>query len=186
MTEFEKMCAGQEFDRNHADITAIRNRAEQLLLTLNTSTSEKHRPIYEQLLANFRNDSVICTPFQCEFGKTISIGHNSFLNTGIIMLDNAEIIIGNHVMIGPGTHFYTPTHSLNHLERRDWSAWSLPIKVEDDVWIGGNVSICQGVTIGARSVIAAGSVVTKDVPADTMVGGAPAKAITKLVNITAS
>ena len=96
------------------------------------------------------------------------------------MLDNASITIGNHVLIGPNAQFYTPSHPLDYRKRREWEIICLPITVEDDVWIGGNVVICQGVTIGARSVVAAGSVVTKDVPPDTMVGGQPAKLIKRL------
>ncbi|PCK09262.1 MAG: acetyltransferase [Alteromonadaceae bacterium] len=179
-SEFEKMRLGESFDRNNPEITEIRTKAEALLIAINTSTSDKSRVLFDQLFDHLGEGSIVRPPFQCEFGKTISIGDRSFLNSGVIMLDNADIRIGNHVMIGPGTHFYTPTHSLDYRERRNWQAYSQPIVVEDDVWIGGNVCICQGVKIGARSVIAAGSVVTEDVPCDTLVGGTPAKKIRQL------
>ena len=184
MNEFEKMRAGNAFDRDHPDIVAVRTQAEKLLIAFNTSTDEHHRSLLEDLVGHLGKDSVIRPPFQCEFGKTIFIGEHCFLNSGIIMLDNAEIRIGDHVMIGPGTHFYTPTHSLDYRQRRDWQAYSSPITVEDDVWIGGNVCIYQNITIGARSVVAAGSVVTRDVPPDTLVGGTPAKVIRQLNNGT--
>ena len=96
------------------------------------------------------------------------------------MLDGANITIGNNVMIGPSVQFYTASHSTNHLERRQWQTFCKPITVEDDVWIGGNAVINQGVTIGARSIVAANAVVNHDIPADCMVGGTPAKIIKKL------
>ncbi len=180
MNEFEKMRAGNEFDRDHPEIVSIRTRAEKLLIAFNTSTGDHHRSLLERLFDHLGGNSVVRPPFQCEFGKNIFIGDHCFLNSGIIMLDNADIHIGNHVMIGPGTHFYTPTHSLDYKQRRDWQAYSSSIEVEDDVWIGGNVCIYQDIKIGARSVVAAGSVVTRDVPPDTLVGGTPAKAIRQL------
>ncbi|WP_339133112.1 MAG: sugar O-acetyltransferase [Candidatus Electrothrix sp. GW3-4] len=180
MNEFEKMRAGNDFDRDHPDIVSIRRQAEELLIAFNTSTSDLHRPLLERLFDHFGTNSVVRPPFQCEFGKTIFIGDHCFLNSGIIMLDNTDIHIGNHVMIGPGTHFYTPTHSLDYKQRRDGQTYSSPIRVEDDVWIGGHVCIYQDITIGARSVVAAGSVVTRDVPPDTLVGGTPAKVIHQL------
>lgn len=114
--------------------------------------------------------------------KNIFIGDQTFVNAGAIWLDNAPITIGSHVLIGPNSQLFTPTHSLDYRSRRNWETWCLPITIEDDVWIGGNVCICQGVTIGARSVVAAGSVVTSDVPPDTLVGGTPAKVIKALNN----
>ena len=96
------------------------------------------------------------------------------------MLDGAKITIGSNVMIGPATQFYTPSHSLDCLQRRKWETFCKPITIEDDVWIGGYVVINQGVTIGARSVVAANSVVNSDVSPDTLVGGAPAKVIRQL------
>ncbi|MFT7561911.1 MAG: maltose O-acetyltransferase [Flavobacteriales bacterium] len=180
MSEFKKMRAGNDFNRDDPEIRSIRTEAEKLLIEINSSISELHRSLFERLFECIGKGSVVCSPFKCEFGKTISIGDKCFLNSGIVMLDNADILIGNNVMIGPGTNFYTPTHSMDYKQRRDWEAYSLPIKVENDVWIGGNVCICQGVKIGARSVIAAGSVVTHDIPPDTLVGGIPAKVIRQL------
>ncbi|GAB1620987.1 sugar O-acetyltransferase [Agarivorans albus] len=94
----------------------------------------------------------------------------------------AELLahLGKGSIICPNSQFYTPTHPLDYQRRRTWEVTSLPITVEDDVWIGGNV-VCQGVTIGARSVVAAGSVVTKNVEPDSLVGGMPAKRIRALV-----
>ena len=110
----------------------------------------------------------------------IEIGDNTFINMNVVMLDGANIRIGNNVLVGPSAQFYTASHSLDHLSRRKWETFCLPITVEDDVWIGGNSVINQGVTIGARSVIAANSVVNSDVPPDCLYGGTPAKLIRHL------
>ncbi|MDP2571884.1 sugar O-acetyltransferase [Vibrio penaeicida] len=182
MTEFEKMCAGVDYDAFSPEFDELRNNAFELLQKINRTQFEAGKPYVAELLNNVGENSIICPPFHCEYGKTISIGHDSFLNMGVTMLDNAPITIGNHVLVGPNTQFYTPTHSLEYQKRRKWEIICLPIVVEDDVWIGGNVVICQGVTIGARSVVAAGSVVTKDVAPDTLVGGTPAKVI-KALNV---
>ncbi|MDX2321303.1 MAG: sugar O-acetyltransferase [Moritella sp.] len=184
MSEFEKMCLGIEYDANSPEFDLLRNRAFDLLQNINQRQFEAAKPYVAQLLNHVGENSVVCPPFLCEYGKTISIGNDTFINMGVTMLDNAPIKIGNNVLIGPSTQFYTPTHSLDHQRRRKWEVQCLPIVVQDDVWIGGNVVICQGVTVGARSVIAAGSVVTKDVAPDTLVGGMPAKLI-KIINAEA-
>ncbi len=180
MNEFEKMRAGNEFDRDHPEIVSVRTRAEELLIAFNTSTSDHHRSQLEQLFGCFGKNSIVRPPFQCEFGKNVFIGDHCFLNSGIIMLDNTDIHIADYVMIGPGTHFYTPTHSLDYMQRRDKQTYSSPIEVEEDVWIGGHVCLYQDIKIGARSVVAAGSVVTRDVPPDTLVAGTPAKVVRQL------
>ncbi|MDX1302804.1 sugar O-acetyltransferase [Photobacterium sp.] len=182
MTEFEKMRSGELFNGRDPEISALRQQAERILLKIQTTGSDQHPGLFRQLFGSFGKESIVRVPFSCEFGQTVHIGDYTFINAGVIMLDGADIRIGNNVLIGPGVQFYTPTHSLDHRSRRKWETWCKPITVEDGVWIGGNVSICQGVTIGARSVVAAGSVVTKDVLPDVMVGGTPAKVIKTLVN----
>lgn len=181
MTEFEKMCNGQDFDPSSPDIVSIRDNAYRLKQLINQYPGEAPREYLSELLGSIGEDSFITPPFLCEFGKTIHIGHHTFLNMGVTMLDNAEIRIGDNVLIGPNVQFYTPSHSLDYRSRRKWETFSRPITVEDDVWIGGQVVICQGVTIGARSVVAANSTVTRDVPPDTLVGGSPAKVIRALL-----
>ncbi|WP_019616108.1 sugar O-acetyltransferase [Psychromonas ossibalaenae] len=180
MNEFEKMQQGLDFDALAPEFDELRDQAFALLQSINQRQFVKAKPYFNKLLKSFGDNSIICPPFLCEYGKTISVGRDTYINMGVTMLDNAPITIGNNVLIGPSTQFYTPTHPLDHRKRRNWEFQCLPIIVEDDVWVGGNVSICQGVTIGARSIVAAGSVVTRDVPPDTMVGGSPAKFIKHL------
>ncbi|PSU02611.1 sugar O-acetyltransferase [Photobacterium gaetbulicola] len=177
MTELEKMVNGMDFDGEDPEILAIRDNAYRLKVAINQHPGDAPRKLLEQLLGSFGEDSHILPPFLCEFGKTIHIGSHTFINMGATMLDNAEIHIGNNVLIGPNVQLYTPSHSLDHHSRRRWETFAKPIVIEDDVWIGGHVVVCQGVTIGARSVVAANSTVTEDVPSDTLVGGSPAKII---------
>lgn len=182
MTELEKMQQGQAFDPCDREIQALRQQTFTLLQQFNRTLSDKGRSLAKKIFNQLGSRSTITPPFLCEFGKTISIGDNCFINMGVTMLDNAPILIGNHVLIGPASQFYTASHPLDYQGRRAWEFSCKPIVVEDDVWIGGNVVICQGVTIGARSVVAAGAVVTKDVPADSLVGGNPAKVIRSLLD----
>ena len=180
MTEFEKMQLNLKHNHFSPELMQLREQAFNLLQKINQCQYKQAKPFLKQLLKSMTDMSFIYPPFYCEFGKTISIGNESFINMGATFLDNAPITIGDHVFVGPNAQFYTASHPLDYRKRRKWETTFLPITVEDDVWIGGNVVICQGVTIGARSVIAAGSVVTKDVTPDTLVGGQPAKLIKHL------
>nr|WP_202819731.1 sugar O-acetyltransferase [Thaumasiovibrio subtropicus] len=177
------MCQGLDYDAYSPEFDQLRNQAFDLLQKINTRQFEAAKPFVAQLLGSVGEGSIICPPFQCEYGKTITLGTGSFINMGVTMLDNAPITLGNNVLVGPSSQFYTPTHPLDYRQRKKWEITCLPIVIEDDVWIGGNVVICQGVTVGARSVVAAGSVVTRDVPPDTLVGGMPAKPIKDLREI---
>lgn len=177
MTEYEKMTSGQIFNGGDAEIARLRDEAFRLLRRINDNgTIMETLGWFRQLLA-LGDDSYIAPPFRCEFGKHISIGRSCFINMGAIMLDGAQIRIGDHVLIGPNCQLYTPSHSLDHLSRRRWETFCKPITVEDDVWIGGNVVINQGVTIGARSIVGANAMVARDVPPDSIVGGVPARII---------
>lgn len=180
MTEFEKMQLGLEYDDFGDEMTALKESAFELLQKINQCPAAKAKPFFKKLLKNMPDKSFIYPPFHCEYGKTISIGEYSFINLGVTMLDNAPITIGDHVLIGPNAQFYTVSHPTDYRKRREWVTTCLPITIENDVWIGGNAVICQGVTIGARSVVAAGAVVTKNVAPDSIVGGVPAKLIKSL------
>ncbi len=181
MTEYEKMAAGQPFDGQDNSIIQVGQRALNLLLQINGEANFQQRlHYYQSLFAAIGPASVVQIPFHCEFGQSITIGAHSFINMNVTMLDGAAITIGDNVLIGPNCQFYTPSHSLDYRQRRNWETICQPITVESDVWIGGNCIINQGVTIGARAVIAANSVVTQNVPADTLYGGTPAKMIRAL------
>lgn len=180
MSEFQKMLSGEDFDNFSDELMALRKSAFSLLKQINSEHFSEATPHFKKLLNHLGEKSIICPPFTCEYGKSISVGANCYLNMGITMLDNAAITIGDHVLIGPNVQFYTPSHPVSFSERRKHIILRAPIIIENDVWIGGNVIINQGVTIGARSIIAAGAVVNKDVPADSLYGGIPAKFIKQL------
>lgn len=180
MNEYQKMLNGELFNGGDKQIAAVRDKAFGLLKQINQlGTFSASKALFHQLLDHLGN-SVITPPFHCEFGKQISIGNRSFINMGVLMLDGAQITVGDHVLVGPNVQFYTASHSTDHLSRRRWETFCKPIVIEDDVWIGGNVVINQGVTVGARSIIAANSVVNNDVPQDVVVGGAPARILKHL------
>ncbi|MFE2049601.1 DapH/DapD/GlmU-related protein [Streptomyces sp. NPDC059459] len=119
---------------------------------------------------------VIYPPFFTEYGLNTSFGENVFVNQGCTFLDKGGIQIGNGVMIAPKVSLITGGHPLPRAERREYLSFA-PIVIEDDVWIGTAAVVTQGVTIGAGAVVAAGAVVTRDVPADTVVAGVPARVI---------
>lgn len=180
-TELEKMLSGQVYDGADQKIDIIRTNAKKSLMAFNNHQDpDQQHALQEQLFGKVGSNSLIQPPFHCEFGKTIEIGNNTFINMNVVMLDGANIKVGNNVLIGPSAQFYTPSHSLDYRSRRKWETFCLPITIEDDVWIGGNSVINQGVTIGARSVIAANSVVNSDIPPDCLYGGTPAKLIRHL------
>ena len=180
-TELEKMLSGQVYDGADQEIDTMRSNARKSLIAFNNHQDpDQQHTLQEQLFGKVGSSSLIQPPFHCEFGKTIEIGDDTFINMNVVMLDGANIKIGNNVLIGPSAQFYTPSHSLDYRSRRKWETFCLPITIEDDVWVGGNSVINQGVTIGARSVIAANSVVNSDVPPDCLYGGTPAKLIRHL------
>lgn len=107
------------------------------------------------------------------------MGKDFYANNGCILLDGCEIKIGDYVKLAPNVQIYTAEHPLDHVERRAVES-GRPVTIGDDVWIGGGAIILPGVTIGNRAVVAAGAVVTKDVQADTIVAGCPARVIRDL------
>ncbi len=119
-------------------------------------------------------------PFRCDYGCNISIGENFFANFNLTILDEAPVVIGDDVFIGPNVSIYTACHPIEADKRSTRQEWAEPVTIGNDVWIGGSATILPGVTIGDRVVIGAGAVVTKDVPSDCVVGGNPAKIIKRI------
>ena len=124
-----------------------------------------------------------CKTASCSFiflRFEIAIGKRSFINFDCVLLDCNRITIGDEVLIAPGVHIYTATHPVDAKQRRAGVEFALPVRIGDGAWLGGGAIVCPGVTIGARSVVGAGSVVTKDMPPDVVVGGNPARVIRKI------
>jgi maltose O-acetyltransferase len=133
-----------------------------------------------ELLGAFGEGSVIRPPLYCDYGYRTTVGARTFANFGLVILDVARISIGDDVQIGPNVQLLTATHPLEAGPRRDKWESAQPITIEDNVWLGGGVIVCPGVTIGENTVVGAGSVVTKDLPADVVAMGSPARVLRSL------
>lgn len=159
-----------------AEVNASIVRAQKLCGRLRTMTihDEDYRVLMEELIPNFPKTALICPPFHCDHGHGILIGENVFINYNATMLDGGYIRIGKNTKIGPNCQFYTPNHPMDFMERREPKETAHPISIGEDCWIGGGVVIGPGVTIGNRCIIAAGSVVTRDIPDDSLAAGVPA------------
>ena len=177
-TQKELMQAGELHLAFDEELVSERNRAKQLCWAFNNSKplSRDSADILEKLLPNSENP-YIERPFYCDYGYNITTGRNFYVNHGCTILDGAEVIIGDDVLLAPGVVISTPSHPLDEKLRLEGYEVAKLIRIGDAVWIGANATITQGVTIGRGAVIAAGAVVTKDVPEYTVVGGVPAKII---------
>lgn len=175
-TELEKMRSEELYYFTDPEILKSLIHAKNTCAKLQTISifDDEYRTIIEDLIPGIPKDTVICPPFHCDHGNGIIIGKNSFLNYNCVLLDGGYIRIGNNVLIGPNCQLYTPHHPMNYVDRREKKETASPITIGDDCWLGGNVVVCPGVTIGERCIIAAGSVVTKDIPADSLAAGNPA------------
>lgn len=174
-----KLMAFDPFESAHI---AARKRAKKLCRQLNSFSADQmkaRKPIYEQLFASI-GSAYIESGFECDYGYNIFIGEKFYANHHCVMLDAAEIRIGDRVLLGPGVHLYTTTHPVNTQERASGKQLVAPILLEDDCWIGGNSVIMPGVTIGHGAVIGAGSVVTHSVAANTVAAGNPCRKIRPL------
>ena len=180
MTERENMLAGLPYDPGDPDLRDGRARAVALTVAINAEPDRDRRGALVNELVNAADRKAIIMPgFFCDYGVNIYLGARAFANANCVFLDCAEIRIGDNFQAGPGVQLLTPEHPLDAVARRGEET-ALPIIIGDDVWIGGGAIVLAGVTIGDRSVIGAGSVVTKDVPSDVVVVGNPAKIVRRL------
>ncbi len=183
MTEFEKMRSQQLTNYSDSTIAESIERAQKLLQKLNTMTSSdaEYRAVLQDLIPTIPSSCVIQPPFHCDHGNGIRLGIDVFINYNCTFLDGGYISIGDHVKMGPNVQIYTPNHPIDYEERRKPQETSYHVTIGDDVWIGGNATILPGVSIGARSIIGAGSVVTHDIPSDCIAVGNPCKVIKQIM-----
>lgn len=182
-TEKEKMLAGELYDALDKQLSAERLKARLLIKELNDTRedqTEERKRILKDLIPQAGADLWLQPPFYCDYGTNIKVGEKVFFNFNCVVLDVAQVTIGSGSLFGPSVQVYTATHPLNYKERASGLEYAKPIVIGEDVWIGGNAVVCPGVTIGDRSVIGAGSVVTKDIPADVFAAGNPCKVIRHL------
>jgi maltose O-acetyltransferase len=179
-SEKEKMIAGEMYDPLDKQLVEDRIRTRLLIKALNDTreddTAQRSR-IIKELLPDAAPDLWLQPPFYCDYGYNMKVGERVFFNFNCIVLDVAPVVIGSRTMFGPNVQIYTATHPVDHVERSSGREYARPIVIGEDVWIGGSAVICPGVTIGNRSIIGAGSVVTKDIPDDVIAAGNPCKVI---------
>jgi maltose O-acetyltransferase len=180
-TEKEKMLAGERYNCLDPDLEAERQKTKELLRLYNlTEAVSERQTILQQLLGQIGQNSIIEPPFYCSYGQNTYIGDHVYLNFLCTILDNNEVHIGHHVMIGPGVQIYTAAHLLQAETRIQGWEVSKPIVIEDNVWIGGGAILLPGVSIGRNAVVGAGAVIPRSVPANTVVAGNPARVIREI------
>lgn len=180
-TEKEKMLAGESYNGFDPELEAERQKAKDLSRLYNlTETLPERQTILQQLLGKIGQDSIIEPPFYCSYGQHTTIGNHVYLNYMCTILDNNEVRIGHHVMIGPVVQIYTVAHAIGAETRIQGWETAKPIVIEDNVWLGGGAILLPGVRIGRNAVVGAGAVVSHSVPANTVVAGNPARVIREL------
>lgn len=178
-----RMLAGELYIADDPEIAADLERAQGLCHRINVADptdSLELRRLFEELLENFGPGAEIRPPFRCDYGHQTSIGARTFANFGLVVLDVARVEIGEDVSIGPNVQLLTAWHPLDSATRRAKWEGADPISIGDNVWLGGGVIVCPGVTIGENAVVGAGSVVIRDVPAGVLVVGNPARVVRPL------
>lgn len=184
MTEKEKMLAGMTYSAVDAQLLDELNAVKEVIHEYNMmcpSDNTGRLKLLKSLLGHIADDEIIINqPFYCDYGKQISVGRRFFANFHFTVLDEAKVTIGDDCFIGPNVSIYTACHSTDPVERNTRREWAEPVTIGDNVWIGGSVTILPGVTIGNHVTIGAGSVVAKDIPANTVAVGNPCKVIKNL------
>jgi len=178
----DRMLVGQPYLADAPDLVAERTACQQLVGRFNGAEDDATRcGILTQLFASIGADSLVMSRLQCDYGYNVHIGANVFINYDAIMLDCATITIGDDVSIGPRAQLLTALHPMeDHQARRERWESAAPITVGANAWLGGGVIVCAGVDIGADTVIGAGSVVTRDIPARVFAAGNPCRVIRAL------
>jgi maltose O-acetyltransferase len=182
--EREKMLAGELYDPLDAELVQARERARDLCQDLNV-TREKDQQDRRRMLTELfgkGGESVwMQPPFYCDYGSNILLGERVFFNFNCIVLDVCLVKIGDFTLFGPAVQIYTATHPMS-AELRRRQEFGKPIEIGSDVWIGGGAIICPGVKIGSKTVIGAGSVVTRDIPDGAFAAGNPCRVIREIAD----
>jgi maltose O-acetyltransferase len=182
-TQRERMLAGEPYRADDPELVAEHQRCRMLLERFNASSVMEggtRQVILRELLGALGEDVEIRPPLHMDYGRHTTIGPRTFINFGAMILDCARVTIGADVQIATGVQLLTATHPLDAAERRSGWESAAPIVIGDDVWLGGGVIVCPGVTIGDRSVVGAGAVVTADLPPDSLAVGIPARVVRSL------
>lgn len=175
---------GLLYDVFEKELTDIKDRTYGLVSELSRASyfdTEYVMSLVRKIVAKIGQDSYIVPPFRCDYGDHVFIGNNTYINYNCCFLDSAKVTIGDYVYMGPNCNIFTPCHPIHHeLRKEKVTEYALPVTVGSHSWIGGDVVITPGVTIGENCVIGAGSVVTKDIPDNSIAVGNPCKVIRQI------
>ena len=183
MTNWEKLQAGMIYNDFDDDLFQRRIYAKKLFRQYNKTDddeTELRQEIMSKLFKSVGKNVWIEPDFRCEFGKNIIIGDNVYINFGCVILDCSEITIGENTLLGPNVGIYSANHSIDAEERINGGCFGKPIHIGKRVWLGGDVKVIAGVTIGDDSIIGTGSIVTKDIPSGVIAVGNPCKILRKI------
>jgi maltose O-acetyltransferase len=183
ISERDNMLAGRPYRSADPDLVAARHAARRILARYqqtDPAAREERAEILKTLFGSLGANVEIEPPFSCDYGSQIHIGENFYANFNCVILDPAEVRIGNNVFLGPGVHIYTAYHPLDPYERNSGYEAAKPVIIRDNVWLGGGVIVQPGVTVGSNTTIGAGSVVTKDIPANVVAAGVPCRVLREL------
>lgn len=182
MTELEKALCGEQFSRRDPEVIAFQNRIKDLCFEFNGTapSSPRRREILSDLVEGYNEYLFVESGFQCIMGKNIHFKGTAFVNLNCTFLDSNIITIGHCTLIGPGCSLICTNHSIDPAERLNGIFNDRPITIGENVWLGANVTVLPGVTIGDRAVIGAGSVVTHDIPADSIAVGNPCRVVKQI------
>ena len=181
-TEIEKMLAGELYNPLDPVLTQARERARDLCRDLNATREkdqDERRHILKALFGKSGESVWMQPPFYCDYGSNIVLGERVFFNFNCVVLDVCLVKVGDFTLFGPAVQIYTAMHPMN-AELRRKQEFGKPIEIGSDVWVGGGAIICPGVKIGSKSVIGAGSVVTKDIPDGVVAAGSPCRVIREI------
>lgn len=175
------MLAGETYNCLDPDLEIERRGVKALLRLYNQAADGAERQhILERILGHIGEGSMIEPPFFCTYGQNLYLGDHVYLNTSCVVLDNNEVRVGNHVMVGPAVQIYTAAHPLEAKARIQGWEVAKPVHINDNAWLGGGAVILPGIEIGRNAVVGAGAVVSHSVPPDTVVAGNPARVIRKV------
>lgn len=185
MTEWERLQNGLIYNDFDADLFERRVAAKKLFRAYNQTDDneiELRMQIMQKLLKNVGKNVWIEPDFKCEFGKNITIEDDVYINFGCVILDCAEVTIGSHSLLGPNIGLYAANHSTDATERINGGCYGKPIHIAKNVWLGGDVKVLPGVSIGNNTIIGTGSIVTKNIPANVIAAGNPCKVIREITD----
>jgi maltose O-acetyltransferase len=179
----ERMLRGELYVADDPDLAADHARAQRLLDRYNATGHDEQAErdeLLRELLGSVGEGVVVKPAFRCDYGTYVSIGDGSFLNYDCVMLDIAPIAIGARCWLASCVQLLAATHPIDPIPRRDGWEYGAPITLADNVWLGGGVIVCPGVTIGEHTVVGAGAVVTRDLPAGVVAYGNPARVVREI------